>query len=92
MSREVSRLRVLPESPDQAFLQAAVASALFGYLSRSAESGPILCVIEDVHWATATTLDVLRHVGRSSARAPVLFLVTTRGALRPHRRVERLPG
>ena len=61
---KVSRLGILLEWPDQAFLQAAVASALFGYLSRSAESGPILCVIEDVHSATATTLDVLRHVGR----------------------------
>ena len=58
--------------------QAEVFGALHGYLTRAAEAGPMLLVVEDVHWATPTTRGALRHLARSSGRAPLFVLMTTR--------------
>jgi DNA-binding NarL/FixJ family response regulator len=38
----------------------------------------LVLVIEDVHWADETTLDLLRHVGRRLRSIPVLLVVTFR--------------
>jgi DNA-binding CsgD family transcriptional regulator/tetratricopeptide (TPR) repeat protein len=63
---------------DPASVQAEVFASLHRYLDRAADHGPLLLVVEDVHWATSTTLGALRHLGRVSGDAPVLILVTTR--------------
>jgi predicted ATPase/class 3 adenylate cyclase len=42
-----------------------------------AEPGPIALVVEDVHWAEPTLLDLLEYVARSP-RAPILLLLTGR--------------
>ena len=39
---------------------------------------PCVLVIEDLHWATSTTRDVVRHLARRANRAPLLIVVTTR--------------
>ncbi len=40
--------------------------------------GPALLVVEDVHWADAATLDLLKFLGRRLQRQPVLMLLTAR--------------
>jgi DNA-binding CsgD family transcriptional regulator/tetratricopeptide (TPR) repeat protein len=40
---------------------------------------PKVLVIDDLHWADAGTLDLVRYVARRLAHAPVLFIVTYRG-------------
>nr|WP_227411912.1 LuxR family transcriptional regulator [Cryobacterium sp. BB736] len=47
------------------------------FLSQVA-SQPTVVVVEDVHWADGATLDVLVHVARRLATAPVLLIVTFR--------------
>lgn len=42
------------------------------------QRGPMLMVVEDVHWADEATLDLLRYLGRRLERAPSLVLVTYR--------------
>ena len=58
--------------------QSGVPAAIGRYLSRSASDGPVVCVLEDVHWATATTLATVRFLARGGTRAPVLIVLTTR--------------
>jgi len=42
-------------------------------------SEPVICVIEDVHWADNGTLDFIRFLGRRISTLPVLLLLTFRG-------------
>jgi class 3 adenylate cyclase/tetratricopeptide (TPR) repeat protein len=52
-----------------------------------AASGPLLVVLEDVHWAEPTLLDLVEHVSRWSRDAPILILCVAREELleeRPH--------
>ncbi|MFT3907359.1 MAG: AAA family ATPase [Steroidobacteraceae bacterium] len=39
---------------------------------------PVVFVIEDVHWADAATLDLIRHIGRRIARLPALLILSCR--------------
>jgi len=59
---------------DQFHLLAAV-SALLAAMSRD---GPLLLVLEDLHWADRATLSMLLHVARSAGPAALLVLVTAR--------------
>jgi hypothetical protein len=58
--------------------QATIAAAVGRYLRRAAEDAPLLLVVEDLHFATATTRATVRHIARSPLHAPILMLVTTR--------------
>ncbi|HEX5264327.1 MAG TPA: AAA family ATPase [Phenylobacterium sp.] len=40
--------------------------------------GPALMVIEDLHWADDSTLDLMRYLGRRIRTAPILIVVTFR--------------
>ena len=42
---------------------------------------PLLVVLEDVHWAEPTLLDLVEHVSRWSRDAPILILCVARGEL-----------
>jgi DNA-binding CsgD family transcriptional regulator len=55
--------------------------AIVGYLRRSADAAPTLLVIEDLHWSSVDTRDVLRHLVRISTGARLLVLVTFRDTL-----------
>ncbi len=60
---------------------AARAEMFWGYadLVRSrAESGPILLVVDDLHWADAGSLALLRHLVVALVRQPVLVAATYR--------------
>jgi DNA-binding CsgD family transcriptional regulator len=52
--------------------------AVCGYLARTAAANPVLVVVEDLHWGTATTRDALRHLARTAGRATMLVVVTSR--------------
>ncbi|MDQ3897800.1 MAG: AAA family ATPase, partial [Actinomycetota bacterium] len=52
----------------------AVASLLIEASRRS----PVVLVLDDLHWATHGTLQMLRHVLRSATSAPLLILATFR--------------
>ncbi len=54
----------------------AVTDLLVGF---SAEA-PLLVVLEDVHWADASTLQLMRHLVRSGAAARMLLVATFRDA------------
>jgi DNA-binding CsgD family transcriptional regulator len=58
--------------------QATIAAAVGRYLRRAAEEAPLLLVIEDLHFASATTRATVRHLARSPIHAPILTLITTR--------------
>ena len=53
-------------------------NAVVELLGRSAASGPILLLFEDLHWADEGTLSLLNHIARSIAKIPVLILGTFR--------------
>jgi hypothetical protein len=55
-----------------------LAAAIGRYLRRAAEEAPVLFVIEDLHFATATTRATLRQLARSPIHAPILLMATTR--------------
>jgi predicted ATPase/DNA-binding CsgD family transcriptional regulator len=57
------------------------------------QRGPVLMVVEDVHWADEATLDLLRYLGRRVERAAALVLVTYRDdELGPDHPLKRLLG
>ncbi|MGH9246945.1 MAG: helix-turn-helix transcriptional regulator [Acidimicrobiales bacterium] len=57
---------------------------LLGAFRRLAETGPIVVVSDDLHWADASTLDLLVLLTRSLGSAPVLWIGTYRtDELRP---------
>lgn len=56
--------------------RAALFTRILDELVRGPEAS--LLVLEDVHWADAATLDLLKFVGRRIRREPVLVLVTAR--------------
>ena len=57
-------------------LHTAVTDLLVGVSSEA----PVLLVLEDVHWADASTLQLMRHLVRSGAAARMLLVATFRDA------------
>jgi len=47
-------------------------------LARTALAGPVLLLLEDLHWADEGTLALLTHVARSIRKSPVMLLGTLR--------------
>jgi class 3 adenylate cyclase/tetratricopeptide (TPR) repeat protein len=47
-------------------------------LERLADQGPILLIMEDVHWSDATQLDLLEYLASHVRDAPIVFLVLAR--------------
>ena len=68
---------VRPDSVDPHRERAAVQEAVHDYLSRAARAKRLLLVIEDLHWASVGTLDIVAEVARGGD-APLMLLVTTR--------------
>ena len=46
--------------------------------SRPAPTGPLVLLVEDVHWAERTFLDLVQHVGGTAANADLLVVCTAR--------------
>lgn len=53
-------------------------NAVVELLARTAASGPILLLFEDLHWADEGTLSLLNHIARSISKIPVLIVGTFR--------------
>jgi DNA-binding SARP family transcriptional activator len=53
-------------------------AAVAALLAEMGRAGPLLLVLEDLHWADRATLAMLLHLARSPERAPLLVLVTAR--------------
>jgi DNA-binding CsgD family transcriptional regulator len=62
-----------PESEKQRLFEMIVR-----FLARLAAHGPLLLIIEDIHWGDDTSLEFLRTLARRSASLPILLLMTTR--------------
>jgi DNA-binding CsgD family transcriptional regulator len=56
---------------------AAAAAVVLAELARTSP-GPVVFVIEDVHWADDASLDTVRHLWRRTERVPALLLLTYR--------------
>ena len=54
--------------------------AVVALLADSAGRQPLLVVLEDIHWADATTLHLLRHLASSAPAAPLVVVTTRRTA------------
>ena len=50
------------------------------FLEQISEIRPMILVLEDLHWADISTIDVLAHIGSKCGSIPVLVIVTYRPA------------
>jgi class 3 adenylate cyclase len=55
-------------------------------LEREAQPRPLVCVLDDLHWAEDTLLDLVEHVADLSRDAPLLLLCMARPELLERRR------
>ncbi len=84
MARLMPQLRRLfPDIPPQLELppeqsRRILFNAVVELLARTAASGPILMLFEDLHWADEGTLSLLNHIARSISKIPVLIVGTFR--------------
>ena len=84
MAGELARL--LPElgsegvrgDSDQRDVRHRLFEAVAGVIGRAAKEGPVLLVVEDLHWADAPTLQMLAHVIRTVVWAPLLVVGSLR--------------
>ena len=58
--------------------------AIEGLLAEASATGPVLLVLEDLHWAELPTLELLRRLLSSPRRSPLMLLCTCR--------LKELPG
>ena len=58
--------------------QARLFEIVYGVLRRLAEERPVVLVLEDMHWADASTLDLFRFLVRSAGDERLLFVITFR--------------
>lgn len=65
-----------PESPQ--LQRAAFAAALGAFVHASADGLPLFIILEDLHWADATTLEVLELFLQSLLDTPAFFVATSR--------------
>ena len=55
-----------------------VSSAVVGLLSQAAESRPVTCLVDDVQWLDAESLNVLAFVSRRIASDPIAMVLAVR--------------
>jgi class 3 adenylate cyclase/predicted ATPase len=78
ISLSVERAPVLP--PEE--LRRRQLAALTNWLTVGARVQPMVLVIEDLHWADPTTLDLLRGIAERGALAQLFVLITARPEFR----------
>ncbi|HEY3062410.1 MAG TPA: BREX system ATP-binding domain-containing protein [Chloroflexota bacterium] len=62
-----------PEQQKQRLFQ-----ALTGLIGQLSQQRPLIVIIEDVHWADETSLELLRSIARSAVQRALLLVVTYR--------------
>jgi DNA-binding CsgD family transcriptional regulator/tetratricopeptide (TPR) repeat protein len=88
------------ESPVSPSAQVRLFEAALAFLARLGRGGPVTVVIEDLHWADRSTLDLVAFLARNLRTEPVLLVLTLRsddvGPDTPFRlwlaELERLPA
>jgi hypothetical protein len=60
-----------------------VALAMLTLLSDAAQDQPLLCLVDDAHWADRPSLDALAFAARRVGAEPVALLVAARSGARP---------
>ncbi len=73
--------RALTLAPEE--LRRRQLAALTNWVMDGARAMPIVLVLEDLHWADPTMLELMRGIAERGALAPLLVLTTTRPELRP---------
>ena len=58
-------------------------AALTNLVMAGARAQPVVLILEDLHWADPTTLDVLRGIAERGALAPLFVFLTARPEFRP---------
>lgn len=71
---QAARVRYL----NAAAIQAQYAAALRAYLRALTRRGPLVIVAEDIHWADASSVDLLRQLLDLTGEAPLVFVLVTR--------------
>lgn len=64
------------ESPE--LIRARTRELMLGLLVSMAAAGPVVILLEDLHWSDPSTAELLRDLTRVIASSPVLVLVTAR--------------
>ena len=78
-----------PEDEEEARLQ--VLHAVAGFLGALAGEQPVVVLLDDLHWADYTSLDILRHLVRSASGQRLLVLGTYRdGAVEQQHSLARI--
>ena len=57
--------------------------AVLRYIGSFTERGPTLMLLEDLHWADPTTLELLSLLVEAAQQLPLLLLITARPEMRP---------
>ena len=73
--------QTVPQAPEE--LRRRQLAALTNWVIAGAKVQPAVLVLEDLHWADPTTLDVLSAIAERGALVPLLVLATTRPEFRP---------
>jgi DNA-binding CsgD family transcriptional regulator len=66
------------EDPPEGLQKAQLLEMVLGLLQRLSDRQPVLLLIEDLHWADQSTLDLIAFLARSLREARVLLVVTYR--------------
>ncbi|HEU0287928.1 MAG TPA: ATP-binding protein, partial [Nocardioidaceae bacterium] len=66
------------DAPASTSAQVRLFESLLGFLSQLAASGPVTVVIEDLHWADRSTLDLVGFLARNLRAERVLLVLTLR--------------
>lgn len=88
----------LPKAISPQHLKAMTFAALIRRIDNLARQTTILAILEDMHWADPTTLDLLNGLIERVPRLPMLLVITARPemqppwAARPHVTVQLLSG
>jgi class 3 adenylate cyclase len=80
-------IRSLLGESDAATSADEIAWAFRKLLEQTAQAGPLVCVLDDLHWAEETLLDLVEYVSDLSGDAPLVLLCLARPEL-----VERRPS
>jgi predicted ATPase len=75
-----------PSAPDER--RRRLIATLAGWVIGGARTQAIVLLVEDIHWADPSTLDLLRVLAEQAATVPLMLLITSRPEFRapwPHR-------
>ncbi len=84
------RLPALPDSVEPSAKPRLIADALLHVLQSAALRGPMVLVLEDLHWVDASTISFLRRLLADDRALPLLVLASFRDTELDH--VHPLPG